>query len=221
MEKRLTTPLREKEEEKKKKPLRQIEEEKKMQALRQKYQTKHAKMSTTSTISTSPTTPTFSGQQKLHEIKKKAVRLVVIGETGNGKSTLCNKLICKNLFKEYATLTKSGTQKAVCIEGRNFMGELIRVIDTQGYSDTDGKDFTNSKQMIELIKNEGTVNAFLLVFNGSLARWNSATLGVLDLLGQNFPRFWDNVIVILNFMPQDKKAIKRRESARSDAETVA
>lgn len=75
--------------------------------------------------------------------------------------------------------------------------------------------------MIEVIKKHGPINAFLLVFNGSVARWNGSTLAVLDILGKNFPRFWENVIVIFNFMPQDAKAIKRRQATRPDSKLVA
>ena len=64
------------------------------------------------------------------------------------------------------------------------------------------------------------MNAFLLVFNGQVPRWTGATLDVLKLLAKNFPRFWDNLIVILNFMPQDTKSIQRRAQSQKDKEKL-
>lgn len=74
--------------------------------------------------------------------------------------------------------------------------------------------------MIETIKAQGTVHAFILVFNGATARWNLATLDVLRLIAKNFPRFWNNLIVVLNFMPQDEASIKRREQTQSDEDKI-
>lgn len=145
------------------------------------------------------------------------LRLVVIGETGVGKSSLCNCLIPNtNFFQVCAKLTVSGTTMAMTKPGKNFRGETVIITDTQGYNDTESRDFDHAKQMIKTIQDLGHVNAFLLVFNGQQARWNGATLDVLKLLAANFPSFWDNLIVVLNFMPQDPTAIKRRNQVQDD-----
>lgn len=75
--------------------------------------------------------------------------------------------------------------------------------------------------MIEVIKREKTVDAFLLVFNGNDKRWDSSTKNVLKLLEQNFPDFYDNTIVVLNQMPMNEDNIKRRKKVRSDMLTAA
>jgi len=115
-----------------------------------------------------------------------------------------------DFFRVSADLTTAGTTEAVTKSGKNFKGESVIVTDTQGYNDTEQRDYEHAKQMIQTIQQGGHVNAFLLVFNGQMARWNGATLDVLRLLASNFPRFWDNLIVVLNFMPQDPLSIKRR-----------
>ena len=152
--------------------------------------------------------------------KTDPLRLVVIGETGNGKSTLCNRILCSYVFRESASLVKAGTTQSKTKTGKNFRGETVTVTDTQGYNDCEGRDSEFAGQMIETIKAQGTVHAFLLVFNGSTARWNLATLDVLRLLAKNFPRFWNNLIVVLNFLPQDDASIARRAQANTDENKV-
>lgn len=55
--------------------------------------------------------------------------------------------------------------------------------------------------MINKIKEHGVVNAFFIVINGQQARWNAATQESLKVLSKAFPKFFDNVIIVMNFMP--------------------
>lgn len=65
---------------------------------------------------------------------------VVIGETGVGKSALCNLMLNKRAFQESDSLTKAGTTVAKTMAGMNPEGECIYVTDTQGFLDPQGKD---------------------------------------------------------------------------------
>ena len=84
--------------------------------------------------------------------KTDPLRLVVIGETGNGKSTLCNRILNAYVFRESAALIKAGTIKAKTKTGKNFRGETVTLTDTQGYNDCEGRDHEFAKQMIEAIQ---------------------------------------------------------------------
>ena len=127
--------------------------------------------------------------------------IVILGETGVGKSTLGNILIGREEFVTDKRLDLS------TIEAKSADGILnnsrIKVIDTQGYGDTKGRDMENTKQMINLIKNIGSVQAFILVMNGQNIRWNDAKLSVLKLFDEMFHAFWDNAIFIINFWSSD------------------
>lgn len=60
---------------------------------------------------------------------------VVIGETGVGKSVLCNLMLNKRAFHESRALTQAGTTVAKTMNGVNPEGECIFVTDTQGFLD--------------------------------------------------------------------------------------
>uniref|UniRef100_A0AAY5KKJ1 Septin-type G domain-containing protein n=1 Tax=Esox lucius TaxID=8010 RepID=A0AAY5KKJ1_ESOLU len=69
--------------------------------------------------------------------------LMVIGESGLGKSTLVNSLFLTDLYKDRKVLNAEGrlsqtvgiTQKTVCIEEKGVKLKL-NLVDTQGYGDT-------------------------------------------------------------------------------------
>jgi len=129
---------------------------------------------------------------------------VLLGETGVGKSTLGNLMLSgKGDFTESAALTIAGTKLASTKTGVNPRGEHVTITDTQGWLDPDGhfSDLDNREQMIQTIRNHGVVHSFILVFNGMVARWSGAALNTIDELGRVFPRFWNNTVVVLNFMP--------------------
>ena len=136
--------------------------------------------------------------------------LAVIGRTGAGKSSFCNQLVGKPHFKVGGDLTKGVTQLTTYTDVTSKNNEDFRVIDTQGYDDPDGNDYKNSQQMLNILKEQTCINAFILVMNGNEIRWDAGKLQMLDLLNQTFPMIWANVIIVINHLPQDPKSIKRR-----------
>ena len=75
--------------------------------------------------------------------------------------------------------------------------------------------------MLQVLRDQTCINAFILVLNGSDIRWDAGQLQMLDLLDQTFPMIWKNVILVINHLQQDLKSIKRREkNGRSDAQLL-
>ena len=101
--------------------------------------------------------------------------IAVIGKTGAGKSSFCNKLVGAPHFKVGSDMMQGVTQLTsytdVSINSNEF-----RVIDTQGYCDPQGKDYQNSQQMLQILKQQTCINAFILVMNGNDIRWDSGQL---------------------------------------------
>ena len=141
--------------------------------------------------------------------------IAVIGKTGAGKSSLCNKLVGDDHFKVGDDMLQGVTQITSYTDAKIKENDF-RIIDTQGYCDPEGKDFENSQQMLKILKEQTCIHAFILVLNGNDIRWDAGQLQMLDLLHQTFPMIWANVIIVINHLSQDAKAINKRSKYRSD-----
>ena len=109
-------------------------------------------------------------------------------------------MVSSKEFKPSSSLLHAGTTVAATVVGKNPQGETVVITDTQGLNDSEGRDEVHYRQMIDQIKAHGVVHAFILVFNGAVPRWNCAALQALKYLAEVFPRFWENLIVVINFM---------------------
>lgn len=139
--------------------------------------------------------------------------VVIIGETGVGKSTIANAILGKDVFKPFHGID-AGTLKTEYSYGYLFNDQnnpQVRLVDTQGYNDPKGRDKEHADQMIKIINRFPEVHLFLLVFNGNNIRWNSATWEILGLFDKMFPDFWNNCLILINFWSENENDKWRRE----------
>ena len=129
--------------------------------------------------------------------------VVVLGNTGVGKSSLMNMFAQNpNLFK-VGHSAMSETQLASTQECR-FLGKKegfrMRLIDTQGLSDTGGdeKDMDHIKNMVDIIRKLEYIDLFIICFDGTNPRFTAYAQSTVSLFSQIFPDFLAHSVILFN-----------------------
>lgn len=126
--------------------------------------------------------------------------IIVLGETGSGKSLFC-KLFSKR--DDFFSL-KSPTSVTTQIISRTFKNELkkveIELIDTPGFNDSNGEE--QDKINLELIskylaEHNQRINCVIIVMNGKIERVPNSIKKVIKNICALFPLpdFWSHVII--------------------------
>ena len=146
----------------------------------------------------SPATP-------LNDWKKKTITLILVGETGVGKtsllSLLANVCACRKLddfqlehdARNESNLSRdqSQTNNAVLYTFHHTKGRVLRVIDTPGLGDTRGvdQDIQHTESIVKAIQSAiETVDGVLFMANGTLERAGPGIEYTMHMLSAIFPR---------------------------------
>ncbi|KAF9173748.1 hypothetical protein BGX21_007837 [Mortierella sp. AD011] len=131
------------------------------------------------------------------------VVLIAIGKTGQGKSSLLNKIMGTRELKASASVravTKGIAERSGWGRFEDSRRVLVTVADTPGLADTEGDDEKNIPILKEYIKSVGTrlgITAFLLVFKiDSGVDMIITILASFNDIMKDFPDFWDNVVLV-------------------------
>merc|ERR1712037_439765 len=155
-------------------------------------------------------------------------KILVIGKTGTGKSSLCNVLVGADhdadLFPVSAEAMSCTQRTVFCDAFFNKDKEWpFSLIDTIGFDDPDKDD--DAKIIAELVLRlkHGCdfVNLFIIAVNGQNPRLDGSLVGMIKVFEGMFGQdFWKQVVVLFTRMPMDEKAKKKREknSKQSDDE---
>jgi len=141
-------------------------------------------------------------------------RIVIIGETGVGKSSLANVLLGRNHQYDgkgfddgcFKVAWKNDDNPggvittATCHDSGYYLGDesqpKVTVIDTPGFGDEMEAEVQTINGLVDVLKNKiKEVNVFVICFRESNVRMTKAMLNMLNLFQQMFgKRFWDNAI---------------------------
>jgi len=150
------------------------------------------------------------GLQSVAEAQFPSPRIILLGSTGSGKSSLANVLLgrphdfkAENDFDgSQCFVAGEGTQgvtRNTCAETGRWDGDdekPVTVIDTPGFGDDVESDRETVEQLVKFLKEEiKQVNAFVILFNGQSPRFTHGLKSMIKLFENIFgPGFWPNVI---------------------------
>ncbi|KAG4085982.1 P-loop containing nucleoside triphosphate hydrolase protein [Neocallimastix lanati (nom. inval.)] len=138
--------------------------------------------------------------------------LILLGETGNGKSSLGNFILNKQVFS-VSDNPESETKETKGEKGDGDNAGIF-VIDTPGLQDAEGTDRQHLIQMVEYIKSHPGLQGIILVFNYHQDRFPLNVKTIIQLLCNMFPcpTIWSNVALVWTkyyyFLPKEVKQQK-------------
>ena len=139
-------------------------------------------------------------------------RIIIIGETGVGKSSLANVLLGRHHqhngtgFQHGCFNVSWGTGEVMttktCPDSGNWLGNIsnpkVTVIDTPGFGDSFEKEEKTIDNLVDVLKDDVQyIHAFVLAFDGSKPpRLTLLIRNVLNLFQRMFGKdFWKNAIM--------------------------
>ena len=153
-------------------------------------------------------------------------RIVILGQTGSGKSSLANILLGKGLnhpglqngcFKRGGSETGgSVVTTETCADEAHWLGNAtnhrVTVIDTPGFGDNLEKEEKTIEGLAKVLKNEiKYVNTFVIAFKGDDKRITLSMRTMLDVFVKMFgDAFWDNVVIEVTFWKFDEGNVRIR-----------
>lgn len=144
--------------------------------------------------------------------------ILLLGETGNGKSTFVNQITGKNECLEGddpEAITTEPNAVPLDYKGCNFY-----FIDTPGLNDKKG-DITNI-QKIENLRDLPRITTFIIVLKFNDLRITESIQKSLIQFMKTFPSkdFWNNVIVVRNWSFDDSRKGKLLEGIKKDSKLM-
>merc|ERR1712131_440250 len=145
-------------------------------------------------------------------------RLVIIGPTGAGKSTMSNVLLGEPVDCENCTFNVCDTHDT-CTKNTKYAignwlgdGENFTIVDTPGFGDSDNDDNLLIDEMMGVLKDvvEGT-NGIMLLINGQNRRFDASLQQMIREMQALFGEdFWKFTLIGVSRWAYDEMSIMKR-----------
>jgi len=154
-------------------------------------------------------------------------RLVVLGSTGVGKSSLANVLVGRphnydgGIFRKGCFKVQSGAEavtKATCADKAHWLGNnsapRFTVVDTPGFGEDFREESLHVRNMVNRFKNDFQyVHVFIILFKQTDNRMTSALWNMLNMFQSMFgPHFWRNAILEATHWSYSSRLTRIREA---------
>ncbi|EAL47864.1 AIG1 family protein [Entamoeba histolytica] len=144
--------------------------------------------------------------------KQRPTKLLLIGETGNGKSSLGNFILKSNVFK-FSGSPDSETNKPLKCFGEGDRSDVV-VIDTPGLNDTNKFDEEHIQNIVDCVRAEG-LQGIILTMNYNVDKFTSNLQQVIETICDVFKikDIWKRVCIVWTkcFNHFSKDEIKKKK----------
>jgi hypothetical protein len=149
--------------------------------------------------------------------------LLIIGETGSGKSSLCNRIAGHEANSSIFPVSggaRSCTQSTVFgnIKYGGDSEKYVSLIDTIGFNDPNSDtDVKIIAELVSKLKNMCEyVNLFGIAVEGQNPRLAGSLIAMIKIFEEMFgDDFWKHCLITFTRMRMDESSVKRREKERS------
>ena len=172
-------------------------------------------------------TRSYDGKPLTKSASSKHLSILMIGSTGNGKSSLGNFLIdpsdehilgMNKVFRT-ARSSKPETQLVQCAYDR-LVNPSLQVIDTPGLNESASKDLSHMIQIVKKLKELKSITAciFCIKFESKIDAQYKATVAYYRRLLPSL--FEGNIIIVLTNFPTDRRSVLLREKQGVDVNAI-
>jgi predicted GTPase len=157
-------------------------------------------------------------------VSKEPKRIVFVGATGSGKSSLCTALTGQSkAATNFKIGNKASSETSACrVDRYPWFGENNEehfvCVDTPGLDDEFGRDNEHVNQIIEEMKQLEYVNGIVMVVNGQNPRFSTSLQLMIQKFEQAFTaKFYDHSMIVMTrwYMDEDS-VVEREEDGRSE-----